>query len=378
MTGATTKNPPGPNAGPRRVHNFNAGPATLPLPVLEQAQAELLDYNGTGMSIMEMSHRSKEFEAILQETEASLRAVMGIPENYRVLFMQGGASLQFSMLPMNWLPGTGSADYLVTGAWGQAAVQEAQKIGVVRIAASTEDANFDRLPHVSEMKLDPNAAYLHFTSNETIHGVQWPKEPAPPDGVPLVCDMSSDILSRPVDVSKYGLVYAGAQKNAGPAGVTLVIVRQDLLERTPPNMPVMLDYRQQAAKGSMHNTPPTFAIYVVGLVLRWLQNLGGLPEIARHNEVKAQTIYAAIDRSAGFYRGHARPDCRSRMNVTFRLPTEELEASFAREATAHGMIGLKGHRSVGGLRASLYNALPLESAQNLAMFMDNFRLRHAG
>lgn len=360
----------------RRVHNFNAGPATLPLPVLEQAQAELLDYQGTGMSLMEMSHRSAEFEALFQKIEDDLRKLVNLPDEYKVIFLQGGASLQFAMLPMNLRPAGASADYLVSGVWGQTAAREARKLGATRIAATSDDTNFDRIPIFDENDLDPMAAYLHFTSNETIHGNEWPVEPQPLPGIPLVCDMSSDFLSRPIDAARYGLIYAGAQKNAGPAGTTIVIVRQDLLERAPANLPAMLDYRLQAEKGSMYNTPPTFSIYIVGLVLRWLLEMGGLPEIERRNIEKASLIYAAIDQSGGFYRPHTQADSRSRMNVTFRMETEELEGLFAKQAKQNGLIGLKGHRSVGGLRASLYNALPYEAAQTLAEFMREFQREH--
>lgn len=353
------------------MHNFNAGPAALPLEVLEQAQEELLDYRGSGMSILEMSHRSKAFEAVMAETEADLRELLGVPGEYKVLFLQGGASLQFGMLPMN-LRGAGrSADYIVNGTWGAAAVKDARKLGAVRVAGSSESTNFDRVP--VSIELDSGAAYLHYTSNETIHGVQWWSEPQPPAGVPLICDMSSDFLSRSVEVGKYGLIYAGAQKNAGPAGVTVVILHEDLLERVPDNLPVMLDYKVQVAGGSMHNTPPCFAIYLVGLVLKWLKGMDGLEAVARRNREKAELIYRVIDESGGFYRGHAVQGDRSLMNVTMRLPSEELEAQFARQADAAGMVGLKGHRSVGGLRASLYNAVPLESVQALAQFMREFQ-----
>ncbi len=365
-----------PNLNLHRVHNFNAGPATLPLSVLEQVQAELLDYHGTGMSLMEMSHRSAEFEGLFQQIEADLRKLAHIPANYKILFLQGGASLQFAMLPMNLRPAGASADYLVSGVWGQTAVREAKKLGATRVAASTESTNFDRLPAFSAGDLDPQAAYLHFTSNETIHGNEWPAEPQPLAGVPLICDMSSDFLSRPFDVTKYGLIYAGAQKNAGPAGTTIVIVRDDMLERVPTNMPAMLDYRLQADKGSMYNTPPTFSIYIVGLVFRWLLDMGGLPEIERRNLAKSSLIYTVIDQSGGFYRPHAVPEARSRMNITFRLESEELENQFAKQAKQNGMVGLKGHRSVGGMRASIYNALSLESTQVLADFMREFQRTH--
>ena len=357
----------------RRAHNFNPGPAVLPLPVLERVQADLLSYDGSGMSVMELSHRSKDFEDILQLAETDLRALLSVPDSYSIAFLQGGANLQFGMVPMNLLPPGGSADYVLTGAWSQAALKEAQKLGTVRAVGSTEASHFDRIPAQSELQLDPQAAYLHFTSNETIHGVEFQTEPQPPAGVPLVCDASSNIMSRSIDVTKYGLIYAGVQKNLGPAGVTLVIVRSDLLERAPAKLPAMLDYKLLAQNRSLYNTPPAFAIYIVGLVLRWLIGLGGLGYIARRNEVKARLIYHVIDASGGFYRGHARPDSRSRMNVTFRLPSEELEKQFVKRSEADGLVGLKGHRSVGGLRASLYNALPIESAQALAQFMTEFQ-----
>lgn len=360
-------------SNPKRVFNFNAGPAVLPLEVLEQAQSELLDFKGTGMSVMEISHRSKEFEAVIQTAEADLRELYGIPANYKVLFLQGGASLQFAMLPMN-LRASGSADYIVTGTWSKTAIKEAQKLGAARTAASTEKEGFKGLP--ASLDLDPNAVYLHFTSNETIHGVEFFTEPAPPAGVPLVCDASSDFISRPIDISKYALIYAGAQKNAGPAGTTVVIIRDDMLERTPANLPVMLDYKALAASGSLHNTPPAFAIYMVGLVFRWAKNVGGLAAIEKLNRQKADTIYTAIDESGGFYRGHALPEARSLMNIPFRLPTEELEETFAKESKKNDLIGLKGHRSVGGMRASIYNAMTLEGAQELVKFMKEFQKKN--
>lgn len=358
---------------PHRVHNFNAGPAALPLEVLQQAQAELLDYHGSGMSIMEMSHRSKEFEATLTQTQNDLRALLNIPANYKIIFLQGGATTQFAMLPMNLCANGASADYVVNGAWGKAAVKEAQRLGAAKIAHSTENTKFDRASDPSELTLDPHAAYLHFTLNETIHGNEWFAEPTPPAKVPLVCDMSSNFLSRPIDVSKYALIYAGAQKNAGPAGVTVVILRDDLLGRTPANLPLMLDYKVQADNNSLYNTPPCFSIYLVGLVGQWLLRLGGLAEIERRNIAKASLVYTAIDQSGGFYRGHTQPNCRSRMNITFFTPSAELDEQFAKEATQQGLIGLKGHRSLGGLRASTYNALPLESAQVLVTFMAEFQ-----
>lgn len=358
-----------------RAHNFNAGPSVLPLSVLQQAQAELLDFRGTGMSVMEISHRSKEFESVIQTAEADLRELMKIPENYKVLFLQGGASLQFAMIPMNLRPNGKSADYIVTGTWSKTAVKEAQKLGLTKIAATMESESFNHLPEQSSLLLDPAAAYLHFTSNETIHGVEYFKEPTPPSDIPLVCDASSDFISRPVDVSKYGLMYAGAQKNAGPAGVTVVIIRDDLLGRVPENLPVMLDYKVLASSGSMHNTPPCFAVYMVGLVLKWAKEIGGLPEIAKRNQEKASLIYKTIDESGGFYRGHAKSD-RSVMNVTFRLPNEELEEAFASDAKKNRLIGLKGHRSVGGLRASIYNALTVDSVKVLVDFMKEFQRKN--
>ena len=277
------------------------------------------------------------------------------------------------MAPMNLRGPDQSADYILTGSWAKTAIKEAEKIGRVRVAGSTEKSNFDALPAQANLDLDPQAAYLHFTSNETIHGIEWTNEPAPPDGVPLVCDASSNIASRPIDVSKYGLIYGGAQKNLGPAGVTLVVIRSDLLDRVPPRLPVMLDYKVLAESRSLHNTPPCFSVYLVGLVLRWLKDIGGLEAIARRNETKAGMVYRAIDSSGGFYRGHARPDSRSRMNVTFRLPSEDLEKKFAKQAEAEGLVGLKGHRSVGGMRASLYNALPVEAVEALGQFMAEFQ-----
>ncbi len=356
-----------------RIFNLNAGPAMLPLPVLEQVQAELLNYGGTGMSVMEISHRSKQFEAILSGAEADLRALLGIPDDYAVVFMQGGATLQFAMVAMNLLPAGQSADYILTGSWANAAYKEAKKLGRVRAAATGEAGGFSEVPAQAALDLDPAAAYLHFTTNETIHGVEWPAEPVPPAGVTLVADMSSDFVSRPVDISKYGLIYAGAQKNLGPAGVTLVIVNRSLLERVPANLPLMLDYRVMAENKSLYNTPPAFTIYVVALVLKWLRELGGLSAMAARNAAKAAAVYSAIDDSGGFYAGHAKPASRSKMNVTFRLPSDELDSLFAKQAEAEGLSGLKGHRSLGGLRASLYNAFPPEGAAMLAEFMREFQ-----
>jgi len=359
-----------------RVHNFGAGPAALPLPVLERVQEELLDYAGSGMSVMELSHRSATFEKILGEAEADLRGLLALSADYAVLFLQGGASLQFAMVPANLRGESASADYVLTGHWSKAALKEAGRSGTARVAGSTEGDGFNRIPDPGELDPQKDAAYLHFTSNNTIYGTQWTGEPEPPAGVPLVCDASSDVLSRPIDPSRYGLIYAGAQKNLGPAGVTIVVVRKDLLERTPADLPAMLDYRLMAGKGSLYNTPPAFAIYVVGLVLKWLVELGGLPAIGALNEKKAARLYTAIDGSGGFYRGHAQEAARSRMNVTFRLASEELEKTFLAEAAQAGFGGLKGHRSVGGLRASIYNAVPLESVEALASHMAEFARRH--
>jgi len=287
--------------------------------------------------------------------------------------VQGGATTQFAMVPMNLRASGVSADYVITGHWSKAAIKEAEKLGPARVAGTSEATKFDRIPAAGELQLDSAAAYLHYTSNNTIYGTEWKGEPAPPAGVPLVCDASSDILSRPIDVARHGLIYGGAQKNLGPAGVTIVVVRRDLLARVPANLPAMLDYRLLAENKSLYNTPPTFAIYVVGLVLKWLRASGGLPEAARRNEEKAGLLYRAIDESGGFYRGHAQPESRSLMNVTFRLPSEDLAKAFVKQATAAGLDGLKGHRSVGGLRASLYNALPREAVEALVAFMAEFR-----
>ena len=356
----------------KRVFNFNPGPATLPLSVLEQAQKEMLDYKGTGMSVMEISHRSKEFEAIIQTAEADLRELMGIPADYKVMFLQGGASFQFAMVPMNLRPAGASADYILTGSWGKKAFDEAVKLGTTRAAATTKASNFDHIPAQAELALDPKAAYLHFTSNETIQGVEYFTEPVPPAGVPLVCDASSDFISRPIDVSKYALIYAGAQKNAGPAGVAIVIAREDLIEKAPDSIPVILNYKTHAGEGSLYNTPPCFSIYIVGLVLKWAKELGGLEAVAKRNQTKAGMVYKAIDESGGFYKGHAKPENRSLMNITYRLPSEALEEQFASEAKKQDLIGLKGHRSVGGMRASIYNAFPEEGMDALVSFMKEF------
>jgi phosphoserine aminotransferase len=357
-----------------RVFNFSAGPAVLPVDVLEEAQRDLLALPGVGMSVLEISHRSKTFDEIIQGCEADMRQLAGIPPNYRVLFLQGGASLQFSMVPMNLLPAGGAADYIVTGVWSQKAVKEAKRVGTVQIAASTEAEKFTRIPAQQELRLDPSAAYVHMTSNNTIYGTEWHGLPDV-GSVPLVSDASSDIFSRPIDVAKHAVIYAGAQKNLAPAGVTVVIIREDLLPRSPATLATMLSYAVQAESKSLYNTPPVFAIYIMRLVMKWLIKQGGLAAIEKHNVRKADKLYAEIDRS-GFYRGHAQKDSRSRMNVTFRLPSEELEKKFAAEATGAGLDGLKGHRSVGGMRASLYNAFPEAGVDALVEFMREFEKKN--
>jgi phosphoserine aminotransferase len=357
-----------------RIFNFSAGPAVLPVSVLEEAQRDLVALPGVGMSVLEISHRSKTFEAILAKTEQDLRALGNVPANYKVLFLQGGASMQFSMVPMNLLTPGATADYIVTGGWAQKAVKEAQRVGTVNIAGSTESENFNRIPRQNELKLTPNAAYVHMTTNNTLFGTEWTTEPAVGD-VPLVADTSSDMFSRPIDVSKYGLVYAGAQKNLGPSGVTLVIIREDLLARSTKSLHTMLNYATHAENGSMYNTPPCFGIYLMGLVMKWGLSEGGLAEIGKHNERKASKLYAEIDRS-GFYRGTAEKNSRSRMNITFRLPSEELENKFVKESTAAGLDGLKGHRSVGGMRASIYNAFPEAGIDALVSFMQEFEKKN--
>jgi phosphoserine aminotransferase len=354
-----------------RIFNFGAGPAVLPESVIAEAQRDLMALPGVGMSILEISHRSKAFDEIIQGCEADIRKLAAIPSDYNILFLQGGASLQFSMVPMNLLPGGGKADYIVTGSWSKKALKEARKFGAAQVACTTEADNFTRIPAQSELRLDPSAAYVHFTSNETIHGVEWKKEPEV-GSVPLVCDASSDIFSHPLDVSRYALIYAGAQKNLGPSGVTLVILRNDLLARVPENLATMLDYKVQAENKSLYNTPPVFGVYVMRLVMKWLLDRGGLEAIGRENAEKVKLLYDALDSSGGFYRPHAKPDSRSNMNVPFRLPSEDLEKKFVSESKAAKLDGLKGHRSVGGIRASLYNAFPKAGVEALVSFMKDF------
>jgi phosphoserine aminotransferase len=353
-----------------RVYNFSAGPAVLPLPVLEEAQRDLIALPGVGMSVMEISHRSKTFEDLLAGAIQNIRDLAGIPANYRILMLQGGASLQFSMVPMNLLAAGAVADYIDTGSWAIKAIEEASKVGKVNVAASTKADKYTRIPAQSELKLTPGAAYVHLTTNNTIEGTEWT---APPDvgGAPLIADASSDIFHAPIDVEKYALIYAGAQKNLGPSGVTLVIIREDLLARSTDALPTMLNYNVQAENNSLYNTPNTFGIYILGLTMKWLKSLGGLAGVAKINERKAAKLYAEIDRS-GFYRGTAQKDSRSVMNVTFRLGSEDLEKQFVKESTAAGLDGLKGHRSVGGMRASLYNAFPEEGVDALVDFMKEF------
>jgi len=354
-----------------RIFNFSAGPAVLPLPVLEQAQRELVSLPGVGMSVMEISHRSKTFEDLLGTAIADLRELAGIPNHYRVLMLQGGATLQFSMVPMNLLGAGQAADYVDTGSWAEKAAKEASRVGGVTITGSTKADNYNRIPSPNELTLTPGAAYVHITTNNTIEGTEWHSLPDVARDVPLVADASSDILSGPIDINRFGLIYAGAQKNLGPSGVTLVIVREDLLSRSKSDLPVMLNYKVQADNNSLYNTPNTFGIYILGLTMKWLKSLGGLTAIARINERKAAKLYAEIDRT-GFYRGTAQPASRSLMNVTFRLRTEELEKMFEKDATAAGLDGLKGHRSVGGMRASIYNAFPEEGVDTLVEFMREF------
>lgn len=355
-----------------RVYNFYAGPATLPLPVLEHAQSELLNFKGTGMSVLEISHRAKAFDEVIYGTESLLKELLGIGDDFRVLFLQGGATTQFSMVPMNFLTDGKTADYILTGSWSEKALKEAQKVGTTHIAASTKEGNFRRIPAPEEIELSEKPVYVHITSNNTIFGTQWHQFPDLGD-IPLVADMSSDILSHPFDVSKFGLIYAGAQKNLGPAGVTIVVIRKDFFEQAKAPDPTYLKYSTHLEKDSLYNTPPCFAVYMVNLVLQWLKEQGGLTAMEKNNQEKAGYIYDVIDNSGGFYKGHAENNSRSLMNITFTMPTPELEKTFVDQATAQGMIGLKGHRSIGGLRASVYNAMPMEGCRTLAEFMKEFQ-----
>jgi phosphoserine aminotransferase len=353
-----------------RIFNFSAGPAVLPTEVLTQAQEEMLDWKGCGMSVMEMSHRGKEFMSIAEQAEADLRDLMGIPANYKVLFLQGGASSQFAMVPLNLLRGIGVADYINTGSWSKKAIAEAKRFCRVHVAASTEESQFTTVPPAEDLSLTPAAAYVHYTPNETIQGVEFPYIPET-GNVPLVADMSSTILSRPMDVSRYGLIYAGAQKNIGPAGLTVVIVREDLVGQVAEGAPVMFDYQTHVDNGSMYNTPPTYGWYLAGMVFQWLKRIGGLAAMAEINERKASALYKAIDDSP-FYANPVQPNCRSWMNVPFTLAEPELDGPFLEEAKRAGLVTLKGHRSVGGMRASIYNAMPEEGVQALIEFMAEF------
>ena len=358
----------------QRIYNFSSGPAVLPLPVLEQAQRDLVALPGVGMSVMEISHRSSTFEGIIGKAEADIRLLAGIPDSYRILFLQGGATLQFSMVPMNLLTEGRTADYIMTGTWADKAVKEARRVGAVHETGSTADTNFNRIPTDAELAFTPGAAYVHMTANNTIEGTEWHRLP-PVGDAPLVSDASSDIFSGPIDVTKYGLIYAGAQKNLGPSGVTVVIIRQDLLERSSKSLHTMLNYAVHAENGSLYNTPPAFGVYVLGLVLEWLLGHGGLPAIAEINQRKAGKLYAELDRT-GFWRPTAEKASRSLMNVTFRLATEDLEKAFIKDSTAAGFDGLKGHRSVGGMRASIYNAFPEQGVDDLVAFMREFERRN--
>ena len=358
-----------------RIYNFSSGPAVMPLPVLERAREELLALNGIGMSAMELSHRSTHFGRILAAAECGLREVLAVPDNYRILFLQGGATLQFSMVPMNLMSASETADYVVTGYWGARAAGEARKFGKINVIYSGEPTGYSSVPEQSDLRISPDASFLHYTSNETIDGVEF-KYDIDGYGVPVVCDASSNILAKPIDFEKYALIYAGAQKNIGPSGVTVVIIRDDLLDRSPDTLPLLLNYRTIAENDSMANTPNTFGIYLIGLVIDWLKEQGGVSAMQVRSEEKAALLYDAIDASDGFYAGHAERNCRSVMNVTFRLASTELDEKFCSEAEAAGLDGLRGHRSVGGVRASIYNAFPRDGVEALVSFMKDFASRH--
>jgi phosphoserine aminotransferase len=356
----------------KRIYNLSAGPAILPEEVLLEAQKDLYSYKGSGMSVMEMSHRGKIFDGIIKDADADLRKLLGISEDYSILFLQGGATLQFSMVPLNLMPPTNKADYILTGAWAEKAAKEAKRVGVVNVAATTKSDNYSRIPKQVEMKLDPEASYVHFTSNNTIFGTQFRTEPET-GNVPLVCDASSDFLHKKIDMNKYSLIYAGAQKNIGPSGVTVVVIKKDLLSRSSDSLHTYMNYKIHADNETMYNTPTTFGIYIAGLVFKWLLNMGGLDEMYKRNLDKAKVLYDAIDGSGGYYKGTTAVEDRSLMNVTYRLPNEQLEEKFVKEASAKGFSGLKGHRSVGGIRASIYNAFPKTGVEALAEFMSEFK-----
>ena len=356
-----------------RIHNFNAGPAALPLAVLEEVQKDLISYKGEGLSVMEMSHRSKTFDGIIKSAESLMKEVMGIPNGYKVIFMQGGATLQFALVPLNLLGENDFADYINTGSWSTKAIQEARKLGKkYNVIATSEDKNFSFIP--DNFKVDKDASYLHITSNNTIFGTQWQKFPET-GKIPLVCDMSSDFNCRKADISKFGLIYAGAQKNMGPSGVTIVIIKEELMNKSPENIPTMCSYKINGSKDSLYNTPPTFGIYIIKLVLEWMKSQGGLEAIEKINRKKAALIYDAID-ATGFFKGTVEKGSRSLMNVPFRLPSEDLEKKFITEAQENNIIGVKGHRSVGGIRASIYNAVPYESVEALVDFMKEFERKN--
>ncbi|MBR3747825.1 MAG: 3-phosphoserine/phosphohydroxythreonine transaminase [Selenomonadaceae bacterium] len=355
-----------------RVYNFNPGPATLPVEVLREAQSEFLNFDNSGMSIVEISHRSKPYEKVHNAAKATILELMGLGDDYEVLFIQGGASLQFAMIPLNFATREKPGSYVLSGTFSSNAFKEANILGVGEVAASTKDENFKRVPRQDELKINPNAAYLHICNNNTIYGTEFHYVPET-GNVPLFADMSSDMLSRPVDFKKFSLIYAGVQKNLGPAGVVIVVAKKSFIEKSLDILPTMLRYDTFYKKNSLYNTPPAFAIYIVGKVVTWIKNCGGLEEMARRNKIKAKLLYDAIDNSDGFYRGHAEKDSRSFMNVTFRLPNEELEKKFVAEALEKNLSGVKGHRSVGGMRASIYNAMPIEGAEALSDFMDKFR-----
>lgn len=356
-----------------RIHNFGAGPGVLPESVLRQAQQDIWNIGGSGMGVAEHSHRGKLFEKIITEAEEEARQLAGIPDNYRVLFIQGGASQQFAMVPMNLLPEGGTADYLVTGVWSEKAIQEAAKFGATHVAVSAAGSKFTRIPDAAEIAYSSAPTYVHITTNNTIYGTQWRDLPPVPEGVPLIADTSSDMFSRPIDVSKYGLIYAGAQKNLGPSGVVMAIIRDDLADRAPASLPTMMQYRTYVKERSLYNTPPTLAIYMVGQVLKWIRETGGLAAMAERNAEKAALLYDFLDQSSVF-RTPVHPDSRSQMNVVFRCATDELDSKFLGEAGKRGMEGLKGHRSAGGIRASIYNACPRASVVALVDFMKEFEL----
>ena len=358
-----------------KVYNFSAGPAMLPKEVMEQAQDEFCNFNGSGCGIMELTHRGKEFEAVIAAAEQNIRELLHISDDYAILFLQGGASMQFSMVPMNLMIPGGFAEYADTGTWSSKAIKEAKLFGKVVEIASSKETKYDRIPDIRHWKPTPGSSYLHITSNNTIYGTQYHDFPPAVKDVPMIADMSSDIMSKPFNVNDFGLIYAGAQKNLGPSGVTLVIIRKDLAARTPATVPTMLRYGTHIDEGSMFNTPPTFSIYMIKLVTDWLKTLGGLDKIEQINNSKSQALYEMIDRGE-FYRSPVQRDSRSKMNVVFRLPTEELEEKFVKEAKALGMIGLKGHRSAGGIRASIYNAMPLAGVETLVDFMIDFEKRN--